>query len=239
MNSKYFIFLVSILCLTFSYSQQKATTENGKKVLYLQILRAIYRCIESVLLWYILYKSTLEKEGFIINPYNYCIANKQINGHQCTIAWYVDDNKVSHVDPNVVDGVLNMIRALFGEITVSRGRKHTFLGMNIFMAENRTIQIDMKEQLLEAIELFREPINGVVTSPAQHHLFQVNENAEQLDEEKSKIFHTVTQKLLYITKRGRLDLETLLSFLTSRVTKSDIDDWKKLKRGLIWIKKQN
>jgi len=33
MNSKYFIFLVSILCLTFSYSQQKATTENGKKVL--------------------------------------------------------------------------------------------------------------------------------------------------------------------------------------------------------------
>ena len=166
----------------------------------------------------------LKGEGYALNNCDKCIANKIIDRKQCTIAWYIDDNKVSHVDPNVVDGVLNMIRALFGEITVSRGRKHTFLGMNIFMAENRTIQINMKEQLLEAIELFREPINGVVTSPAQHHIFQVNEKAEQLDEEKNKIFQTVTQKLLYITKGKRLDLEMLLLFLTMRVTKSNIND---------------
>ena len=53
--------------------------ENGVKVLYLRVLRAIYGCIESALQWYVLYKTTLEKEGFKLNPYNLCIANKDIN----------------------------------------------------------------------------------------------------------------------------------------------------------------
>ena len=37
-------------------------------------------------------------------------------------------------------------------------------------------------------------------------------------------------------KRARPGLETLVSFLTMRVTKSDVDDWKKLKRGLKFVK---
>ena len=38
--------------------------EDGKKVLYLEILQAIYGCIESALRWYELYSKTLIKEGF-------------------------------------------------------------------------------------------------------------------------------------------------------------------------------
>ena len=30
------------------------------------------------------------------------MANCMIEGKQCTIAWYVDDTKISHVDPKVV-----------------------------------------------------------------------------------------------------------------------------------------
>ena len=30
-----------------------------------------------------------------INPYDRCVANKMINGSQCTIVFYVDDNKIS------------------------------------------------------------------------------------------------------------------------------------------------
>jgi hypothetical protein len=40
---------------------------------------------------------------------------------------------------------------------------------------------------------------------------------------------------LYITKRARPDLETAVDFFTTRVSKSDEDDWKKLERVLIWI----
>ena len=43
---------------------------------------------------------------FELNPYDLCIANKIVNGKQCTIIWYVDDNKISHVDPAVVDGII-------------------------------------------------------------------------------------------------------------------------------------
>jgi len=69
--------------------------ENGKKVLYLRILKALYRCIESALLWYNLYV-VLRGMGYEINPYDRCIVNKVIDGKQCTIAWYVDANKASH-----------------------------------------------------------------------------------------------------------------------------------------------
>jgi hypothetical protein len=42
--------------------------EFGKKVLYLRVLKAIYGMIESALLWYELFSTTLEKMGFEINP---------------------------------------------------------------------------------------------------------------------------------------------------------------------------
>ena len=53
----------------------------------------------------------------------------------------------------------------------------------------------MEDQLMEAIELFGEELEGKVTSPAQHHLFQVNKDAESLDKNKKEIFHSVTAKL--------------------------------------------
>ena len=76
--------------------------KNEMKVLHLKVLRALYRCITSALLWYNLYTETLSKEGYKINPYDRCVANKNINGSQCTLVWYVDDNKISHKDASVV-----------------------------------------------------------------------------------------------------------------------------------------
>ena len=46
----------------------------------------------------------------------------------------------------------------------------------------------------------------------------------------------MTAKLLYLVKRARPYLETMVSFLTIRVTKSDVDNWKKLKPGLTFVK---
>ena len=46
----------------------------------------------------------------------------------------------------------------------------------------------------------------------------------------------MTAKLLYLVKRARPALENLVSFLTMRVTKSDAEYWKKLNRGLTFVK---
>ena len=108
--------------------------------------------------------------------------------------------------------------------------------MDIQITEDKKIEIEIEDQLMEAIEIFVEELEGEVTPPAQHHLFQVNEDAELLDKNKKEIFHRVTAKLLYLVKRARPDPETLVSFLTMRVTKSDVDDWEKLKRGLTFVK---
>ena len=75
-----------------------------------------------------------------------------------------------------------------------------------------------------------------MTSPAQHGLFYVNEDAELLDVNKKENIHSVIAKILNILKRGRSDLETLVSFLTMRVTKSNVDDSEKLKRGCTYVK---
>ena len=70
-----------------------------------------------------------------------------------------------------------------------------------------------------------------------HHLgiLEVNENEKQLNEDKSDIFHSVTQKLLFLTKVTRPDVEMAVSYFTTRVSNSDEDNWKKLQRFFVWI----
>ena len=74
--------------------------------------------------------------GFKLNPYDLCVANSQIKGKQCTIAWYVGDNKISHVYDTVVTDIIEKIEVKFGKMTVTRGKHHVFLGMDITFNDN-------------------------------------------------------------------------------------------------------
>ena len=105
---------VDMMCEANPKYRDHVVYENGQKVLYSRVLQAIYGCIESALLWYNLFKSTLEGMGFTINPYDRCVANKIVNGHQCTVVWYVDDAKVSHKDPQVVKDVVAAVEKELG-----------------------------------------------------------------------------------------------------------------------------
>ena len=109
---------VDIMCKINPAWEKLVTIENGKKVLYLRLLKALYGCMRSALLWYEIFVSTLQKQGFELNPYDACVANKMINGKQCTIAWYVDNNKISHINPAVVTAVIEHIESKFGKLTV-------------------------------------------------------------------------------------------------------------------------
>ena len=74
------------------------------------MLRAIYDFIESVLLWYNLSSTTQEGLGFEINPYVRCVVNTVIEGTQCTIACYVDYNKLLHRNQEVVSDIINEVK---------------------------------------------------------------------------------------------------------------------------------
>ena len=51
---------MDIICKVNPEHTKNVRVENGVKVLYLQLLKGLYGCIESSLLWYDLYTKTLK-----------------------------------------------------------------------------------------------------------------------------------------------------------------------------------
>jgi hypothetical protein len=164
------------------------------------------------------------------------VANKTINGKQCTIVWYVDDNKISHVEYGVVTRIIEKIEARFGKMAVTRGKQHTFLGMDIEYLENGTATIRMKGHLEEAIDEFDAEISQSASSPGKRDLFEINEESERLSTKVSEIFHSVTARLLFVSQRARLDIQLAIGFLCTRVTCGTEQDREKLKRVLEFLK---
>ena len=195
--------------------------EDGKSVLYVKVIRAIYGCIESALQWYKLFSETLVGLGFTLNDYDKCIANKMVNGKQMTISWHVDDCIVSHVDQSVLDEFGKTMIKEFGDMKIMTGNKHDFLGMKIEINDDKTVTIDMRQQLQKVVEEFEQydTVDANVVSPAACYLFNVNPNAEQLNTRLSEAFHSITSKLGYIMKRGRPDIETAVSFFNEKSIK--------------------
>ena len=95
----------------------------------------------------------------------------------------------------------------------SKGIKIPVLGMNMEFHDDGRVSVEMKDQILEALDMFGEEVDMRVTSPAPRHLFDVDDNCEKLSSRKADIFHSVTAKLLYIMKRSRPDIETAISSL--------------------------
>ena len=122
--------IVDILCEMNKPGHKKFVVfEKGRKTLYMHLMKALYGCIKLALVWYKVITGELREMGFKLNPYNKCVANKMIDGKQCTIARWVDDNCRTHLSDKVLNRVIKRIGWKFGKMTVTRGDNHTFLGM--------------------------------------------------------------------------------------------------------------
>ena len=56
----------------------------------MKVQKALYGMLKSALLFYSKLRNDLIQEGFKVNLYDPCVANKQVNGSQMTIVWHVD-----------------------------------------------------------------------------------------------------------------------------------------------------
>jgi hypothetical protein len=86
--------------------------------------------------------------GYEINPYDWCVANKMVNGKQCTVLWHVDDLKISHVDTAVVESLLDLLNGVYGKLSplvTTRGKIHDYLGMTLDHTEDGKVKIEMKD----------------------------------------------------------------------------------------------
>ena len=140
---------VDIMCKMNPKYEEYVILESGRQVLYVLILKALYGCVVSALLWYELFSGYLKEIGFKINPYDSCIANKIIDNNQCTIAWYV-----THANQDVVTQIVQDIEKKFGKMSVMRGHKHKFLGMDINFKHDGTVTVQMKDYLHDSEKRF-------------------------------------------------------------------------------------
>ena len=104
-----------------------------------------------------------------MNPYYRYIENIIVDEKQFKIAWYVDNNKASHVEKKVNTKRTRKISEHFGRITVSRGTENQLLGMYIYFRKQKRIVL-MKDYIEESIELFDEILDTTVSLLAKKGL---------------------------------------------------------------------
>ena len=210
-----------------------AVMERGKMVIYVDLLKALYGTLKAADLFWEKFTATLTTLGFEINPYNGCVANKTINGSQCTLAWHVDDIKASHKDPKVADWIIETLKKEYGNevpLTVSRGKIHSYLGMQLDFQKPGKLVVDMSDYIRTILTELPAEMRGRAKTPAAKHLFNVDPKSTPIDKDRAESFHRITMQLMYLSQRGRPDLRTAISFLSSRTSAPDEHDWKKLCR---------
>ena len=90
----------------------------------------------------------MEGLGFKVNSYDPCVANKDVNGEQLTVVWYVDDLKVSHKDENIVTAFCIKVSELYGSDTkLGCCNVHDSLGMDLDWSQDGVFIISMIKYL--------------------------------------------------------------------------------------------
>jgi hypothetical protein len=101
---------------------------------------------------------------FAINLYGPCVANKTIEGQQMTICFHVDGFKLIHRNTKVMYSMIEYLRQEYesifedgsGEMTVSRGKTHKYLGMNLDYTVRGKFKISMFDYVEEIIAAFNK-----------------------------------------------------------------------------------
>jgi hypothetical protein len=111
------------------------------------------------------------------------VANKKINGQQWTIAWHVDDLKIYHVDSTVVSDIIEKINNVFGKeapLTITRGKKHEYLGILLDFSEKEKVKVDMIMYVIGLLANVPSDLCGMANTPAASHLLEINNKNPKL-----------------------------------------------------------
>jgi len=196
-------------------------------------LKAIYGCVQASALWYALIQRTLEAGGYAVSKTDHCVFRK-INSERERIyllLLHVDDI-MANIDREEAMTLKARLEKAFGTIQFEEGGRLSYLGMQLELREEGTV-VDMSfyaKQLLEGKELKE------ASSPSTRRTFEVDEGSPLLGHEEKKYFHSTVAKLLFMVKRARPDLLTVVSFLCTRVQGATQQDMDKLCRVLGYVK---
>jgi hypothetical protein len=155
------------------YRKYITVDRKGTAILYVKMQKALYRLLRSALLFYNKLVADFESDGFVLNPYDSCMANKVVDGKQMTVCWHVDALKVSHCDSAQVSIFEKWLSKKYGvAVATHRGKVHDYLGMIFDFSPKGKVMVTMMEYIKNIIKDFPEEIVGTKTSPAADHLFR-------------------------------------------------------------------
>ena len=157
------------------YTEYVIVGKNGTRMLYVEMQKALYGMLKSALLFYLKLLDDLTKAGFKLNPYDPCVANKTVAGKQLTVAWHVDDLKISHENPAVVDRFIKYIDGIYPGVTIQRGKELEYLGMTLDYSIEGEVTFSQVPYICEMLEEFPEELGSAAATPASENLFKVDE----------------------------------------------------------------
>ena len=181
----------------------------------------------------------LEGAGFIFNPYDPCVANREVQKGQQTIRFHVDDLMSSHRDAKVNDRFekwLNDMCGKHGEVKCTRGKVHDYLGMTIDFRTKGKVIIQMTDYVKTMLDEFSVKLKekDIATTPASGSLFNKGQG-KFLESERSEEFHTMVAKGLFLTKRARPHIHTAVAVMCTRVQQPQESKWGKLLRMMKYL----
>jgi hypothetical protein len=131
------------------YRKYVGKDKKGNETIYVELTKALYgTCQAALLFWKNLSTFLVEELGFTLNKYDKCVANKMIDGKQCTIVVYESNlngsndytdsclvlsyccfNNTVNLSRSVVSTHTTMYCAVGADTcTIERGRRHARLG---------------------------------------------------------------------------------------------------------------
>lgn len=119
------------------YRRYVTTDKKGTPILYVQLYKSMYGLLRSALLFYRKLRAELEAVGFVVNPYDPCVANRISDcGHQQTVLWHVDDLMMSHVDRRENLWLVDYLKGIYGDkMTVVTGKNVTWAWTSITLSQ--------------------------------------------------------------------------------------------------------
>jgi hypothetical protein len=147
------------------YRKYISVDRKGMAILRVKMQKTTFGILRCALFFYKKLVADLESIGFKLNPYDPCVANKEVNGTQMMVCWHVDDLKVSHMDPKENTRFGDWLSETYGAAVVAhRGAVHNYLGMISDFSLKGKVMINMIEYIKNIIADFPEEIVAIRTS---------------------------------------------------------------------------
>jgi hypothetical protein len=199
--------------------------------MYTVMRKAMYGCIQASSMWFNLLTQVLREFGYEHCPTDKCVMRKVKGDRILLLLIYVDDILAIIDDREKVD-LKELLVGMFGTVQYEVNNELSYLGMQVKVEED-SATIDMSSYVRN---LVRDVATKVELSPGTRVSFKVDESSPKLEEKERKWFHSLTAKLLYLAKRARPDILTMVCFLCTRVQEATVEDKRKLHRVLGYLK---